>query len=318
MANARNLTTLAVKLGMRYYEEQNLVFGKLAGYECAVREQPDKKMMMVHMVAKPDKSEDASMERLLGQLQQENPAVTAAVYENFTASLRLNTVKEEEPLQQAENLLRQIADFAQKENYHPCCSGCGKTKDVRRFLLDGDARMLCPACRAKAEAGLTDQWQRKKFQHHSALKGFIVVLVILLIGATAWVGVYTSGHSAVLIGVAMTVLSFWGYQHMAGRMKKGSVIGILLGLLATVFFCHNLCVAFELVVAIGQQQEITITSALMFIPTFLKDPINREVYFLQLGLSVLAVALAAAPMLWFVHYSWHHKERLESLDEPTA
>ena len=135
------------------------------------------------------------MERLLGQLQQENPAVTAAVYENFTASLRLNTVKEEEPLQQAENLLRQIADFAQKENYHPCCSGCGKTKDVRRFLLDGDARMLCPACRAKAEAGLTDQWQRKKFQHHSALKGFIVVLVILLIGATAWVGVYTSGHS---------------------------------------------------------------------------------------------------------------------------
>ena len=106
MANARNLTTLAVKLGMRYYEEQNLVFGKLAGYECAVREQPDKKMMMVHMVAKPDKSEDASMERLLGQLQQENPAVTAAVYENFTASLRLNTVKEEEPLQQAENLLK--------------------------------------------------------------------------------------------------------------------------------------------------------------------------------------------------------------------
>ena len=43
MANARNLTALAVKLGMRYYEEQNLVFGKLAGYECAVREQPDKK-----------------------------------------------------------------------------------------------------------------------------------------------------------------------------------------------------------------------------------------------------------------------------------
>lgn len=37
MANARNLTALAVKLGMRYYEEQNLVFGKLAGYECAVR-----------------------------------------------------------------------------------------------------------------------------------------------------------------------------------------------------------------------------------------------------------------------------------------
>ena len=31
MANARNLTALAVKLGMRYYEEQNLVFGKLAG-----------------------------------------------------------------------------------------------------------------------------------------------------------------------------------------------------------------------------------------------------------------------------------------------
>lgn len=50
------------------------------------------------------------------------------------------------------------------------------------------------------------------------------------------------------------------------------MIGILLGLLATVFFCHNLCVAFELVVAIGQQQEITITSALMFIPTFLKGP----------------------------------------------
>ena len=32
----------------------------------------------------------------------------------------------------------------------------------------------------------------------------------------------------------------------------------------------------------------------------------------------LAVVLAAAPMLWFVHYSWHHKERLESLEEPTA
>ena len=76
--------------------------------------------------------------------------------------------------------------------------------------------------------------------------------------------------------------------------------------------------AFELVVAIGQQQEITITGALLFIPTFLKDPTNREVYFLQLGLSLLAVVLASAPMLWMVHYSWHHKERLESLEEPAA
>ncbi len=318
MSNGKNLTALAVKLGMRYYEEQNLLFGRLSGYECAVREQPEKKMIMLHVIARPAAQEDMGMERLLEQLQQEYPVVMAAVYENFTASLRLSTATDEDLLQQAETLLRRITDFAKKEDYRPCCSGCGKTKDVRRFLFDGDARMLCPACRARAEADLTDQWQKKKFPHHSAFKGFIVVLVILLIGATTWIGVYTSGHSAVLVGVAMTVLSFLGYQYMAGRMKKGSVIGVLLGLLATVFLCHNLCVAFELVIAIGQQQEITITGALMFIPSFLKDPTNREVYFLQLGLSVLAVVLAAAPMLWFVHYSWHHKERLESLEEPTA
>lgn len=178
--------------------------------------------------------------------------------------------------------------------------------------------MLCPACRAKAEAGLTDQWQRKKFQHHSALKGFIVVLVILLIGATAWVGVYTSGHSAVLIGVAMTVLSFWGYQHMAGRMKKGSVMAYCWDFWP---LCFSAIISVWLLSWLSpsvSSRKLPITSALMFIPTFLKDPINREVYFLQLGLSVLAVALAAAPMLWFVHYSWHHKERLESLEEPTA
>ncbi len=145
-----------------------------------------------------------------------------------------------------------------------------------------------------------------------------MVLVILLIGATTWIGVYTSGHSAALVGVAMTALSFLGYQYMAGRMKKGSVIGVLLGLLATVFLCHNLCVAFELVIAIGQQQEITITGALMFIPSFFEGSHQSGSLFSQLGLSVLAVVLAAAPMLWFVHYSWHHKERLESLEEPTA
>ena len=317
MANGKNLTALAVKMGMRYYEEQNLVFGKVAGYECAVREQPEKKMMMVHVVAK-SAVDDSGMQQLLEQLQQEYPAITAAVYENYTASLRLSTTQEGNLMQQAEEVLCRITDFAKKEDYRPCCSGCGKTKDVRRFLLDGEARMLCPSCRAKAEASLTDQWQQKKFPHHSVLKGVILVLVVLLIGATAWVGVYTGGHSAVLIGVAMTILSFLGYQYMAGRMKTGSVIGLLLGLLATVFLCHNLCVAFELVVAIGQQQQISITGALLFIPTFLKDPTNREVYFLQLGLSVLAVALAAAPMLWLVHYSWHHKEQLESLEEPAA
>ena len=37
MANANDLTALAVQLGMRYYEEQNLLFGKLDGYECADR-----------------------------------------------------------------------------------------------------------------------------------------------------------------------------------------------------------------------------------------------------------------------------------------
>ncbi|MDD3192656.1 MAG: hypothetical protein PHE47_02185 [Oscillospiraceae bacterium] len=318
MANGSNLTPLAVKLGMRYYEEQNLLFGSVGGFECAVREQPDKKMMMVHVVAKPASGEATGMENLLEHMKEEQEAVSAAVYENFTASLRLNTAVAQDPQQLAGEILRQIIDFARQRAYQPCCSGCGRTKDIRRFLLDGGARMLCPACRAKAEAELTDQWQRKKFSHHSPLKGFIVVLLVLLIGATAWIGIYTSGHSAMLVGVAMTILSFLGYQYMAGRMKKGSVIGILLGILVTVFVCHNLCVAFELVVAIGQQQEITITSALFFIPTFLKDPTNREVYFLQLGLSVLAAALAAAPMLWMVHYSWHHKERLESLEEPTA
>ncbi len=318
MANANDLTALAVQLGMRYYEEQNLLFGKLDGYECAVLAQPEKKMMMIHLSAKSPSSEDSSMELLLEEIRKEYPAVTAAVYENFTASLRLSTTAQEDARQLAASLLGRIAAFAKERQYLPCCGGCGKTKDVRRFLLDGDARMLCPACRAKAEADLTDQWQNKKFPRHSVFKGFIVVLLVLLIGATAWVGVYTSGHSATLVGVVMTVLCFWGYQYMAGRMKKGSIIGILLGLLVTVFLCHNLCVAFELVVAIGQQQEISITGALLFIPTFLKDPTNREVYFLQLGLSVLAVALASAPMLWMVHYSWRHKERLESLEEPAA
>ena len=321
MANAMDLTSLAVELGMKYYEEQNLLFGRLDGYECAVLTQPEKKILMIHLSAKPASQEDggeSGMERLLEEIRQAHPAVTAAVYENYTASLRITTAGEEAPQPLAASLLRQICAFAQEKHYQPCCSGCGKTKDVRRFLLGGDARMLCPACRAKAEADLTDQWQRRKFPHHSAWKGFVVVFLVLLIGSTAWIGVYTSGHSATLVGVAMTVLCFWGYQYMAGRIKKGGIIGILLGLLATVFLCHNLCVAFELVVAIGQQQEISITGALLFIPTVLKDPTNREVYFLQLGLSLLAVILASAPMLWMVHYSWHHKERLESLEEPAA
>ena len=318
MAHAIDLTSLAVDLGMRYYEEQNLLFGRLSGYECAVLTQPEKKILMIHLSAKPASPEDSGMEQLLEEIRQAHPAVKAAVYENFTASLRISTAAEEQPQQLAGLLLKQIAGFAEKNRYQPCCSGCGKTKDVRRFLLGGDARMLCPACRVKAETDLTEQWQRRKFPHHSVWKGLVVVFLVLLIGATAWIGVYTSGHSATLVGVAMTVLCFLGYQYMAGRMKKGGVIGILLGLFATVFLCHNLCVAFELVVAIGQQQEITITGALLFIPTFLKDPTNREVYFLQLGLSLLAVVLASAPMLWMVHYSWHHKERLESLEEPAA
>lgn len=170
MSNGKNLTALAVKLGMRYYEEQNLLFGRLSGYECAVREQPEKKMIMLHVIARPAAQEDMGMERLLEQLQQEYPAVMAAVYENFTASLRLSTATDEDLLQQAETLLRRITDFAKKEDYRPCCSGCGKTKDVRRFLFDGDARMLCPACRARAEADLTDQWQKKKIPASQCLQ----------------------------------------------------------------------------------------------------------------------------------------------------
>lgn len=317
MENRSNLTTLAVNLGMRYYEERSLLFGRVAGYECAVREQAGKKMMMLHVVAKPSSAQDTQMAQMLFTLKGENEAVTAAVYENFTATLRVNTANCEEVPALVEGLIRRIVQFAKEQNYVPCCSGCGKTKDVRRFLMDEDAKMLCPACRVKAEGELTGLWAAKKFPRHSTVKAFICVLIILLIGATAWVGVYVSGKSATLVGVAMTILSFLAYQYMAGRMKKGSVIGILVGLFLTVFICHNLCVAFELVVAIGQQQETTIMGALFFIPSFLKDPTNREVYFLQLGLSVLAVALSAAPMLWMVYYTWHHKVRLESLEEPT-
>lgn len=313
-----DLTALAARLHMRYYEEYQLLFGKVGGYECAVREQPEKRMMMVHLVAKPQKADDSGMEQLLEQLLAQYPAVSAAVYENFTASLRLDTKAAEDPQQLAQTLLEAISGFARHNGYLPCCCGCGKTRDVRRFLLDGDAKMLCPVCRAKAETELTDQWQRKKFQHHSVWKGAIAVLLILMIGATAWIWLYIQGLSAMLAGAAMTVLSFLAYQYLAGRMKKGSIILLLLAIVATVLLCHNLCVAFELVVAIGQQQQITITGALLFIPTFLKDPVNREVYFLQLGLSLLAVAFAAAPMLWMVYYSWHHRQRPESLEEPAA
>lgn len=55
------------------------------------------------------------MERLLEQLQQEYPAVMAAVYENFTASLRLSTATDEDLLQQAETLLRRITVLQKKK-----------------------------------------------------------------------------------------------------------------------------------------------------------------------------------------------------------
>ena len=223
-------------------------------------------MIMLHVIARPAAQEDMGMERLLEQLQQEYPAVMAAVYENFTASLRLSTATDEDLLQQAETLLRRITDFAKKEDYRPCCSGCGKTKDVRRFLFDGDARMLCPACRARAEADLTDQWQKKKFPHHSAFKGFIVVLVILLIGATTWnrrlhkrpfgcIG--WRGND----GPELSWIPVYGWPN-----EKGQRYRRFAGAFGNRISLPYLCVAFELVIAIGQQQEITITGALMFIP----------------------------------------------------
>lgn len=135
MSNGKNLTALAVKLGMRYYEEQNLLFGRLSGYECAVREQPEKKMIMLHVIARPAAQEDMGMERLLEQLQQEYPAVMAAVYENFTASLRLSTATDEDLLQQAETLLRRITDFAKKEDYRPCCQWMRKNKGCKAFPI---------------------------------------------------------------------------------------------------------------------------------------------------------------------------------------
>ena len=49
----KNLTALAVKLGMRYYEEQNLLFGRLSGYECAVGAAGKKKVIMLHVIARP-------------------------------------------------------------------------------------------------------------------------------------------------------------------------------------------------------------------------------------------------------------------------
>lgn len=313
---ARDLTPLAQKLGMRYYEEENLLFGRISGFECALREQPGKKMMMLHVTAKAPRPEDESMLALLQDLKAENEDVTAAVYENFTASLRIRTYGESDLFALIAQLFDKITGFAKKEGFVPCCAGCGKTRDVNRFLLDGDARNMCPACRAKAEAEKTNDWVKKKFPQHNRLKGWVVVAVILLIACTAWIGVYVSGLSATLVGVAMTVACFYAYEHFAGRMKGGAVAVLMILLLLTVFICHNICVSFELVVAIGQTQEVTILGALMFIPQFLKDPTNREVYFIQLGLAVMAVALAAAPMLWLVWRSWHHKERLESLEEP--
>ena len=48
---ARDLTLLAKKLGMRYYEEENLLFGIVSGYECALREQPGKFIVFVDDLA---------------------------------------------------------------------------------------------------------------------------------------------------------------------------------------------------------------------------------------------------------------------------
>jgi len=315
---ARDLTPLAKKLGMRYYEEENLLFGIVSGYECALREQPSKKMMMLHVTAKSPRAEDEGMLAHLQSLKAEHEDVTAAVYENFTASLRIRTYGDADLFELIEQLLGSIIAYAKKENYIPCCAGCGKTRDVHRYLLDGDARAMCPACRAKAEAEKTNSWVKKKFPQHNKIKGWLLVAVILLIAMTVWVGVYVSGLSATLVGVAMTVTCFYVYEHFAGRMKGGSITVMLLLLLLTVFLCHNICVCLELAAVIGQTQQITFLGVMLFIPEFLKDPTNLEVYLIQLGLAVLAVALAAAPMLWLVWRSWHHKERLESLEEPAA
>lgn len=317
MAKGIDMTLMAQKMGLRYYEEENLLFGKIAGYNCSVQRQTQKGILMFHITCRPAAGEDKIIAPLLQKIKKENPAVTAVVYENYTASLRIRT--EDDTIDYpgfVHDLALGIAETVKAAGYLPCCVSCGKTKDLHRVLYDTDARELCPACRAKTEREKTEAWVKKKYPKRPAMKAWVVIFVVLLLAATTWIGLYVTHLSAPLVGAAVTILTFYIYHKMAGRMKAGSIITLSLLILLLVFICHNLCVAFEIVVAVGQNEAISITGALMFIPEFLKDPLNREVYFIQLGLAALAVAVAAAPVAYFIHRSWHHKEHLELLEEP--
>lgn len=317
MANQLDLTSLAQSLGLRYYEEFHLLFGERMGYELSIQRQPEKRIVMLHLGARPKNGEDTVLQPLLEQIKQENPQVGAVVYENYTASVRVNLGEEQTDYQALlAGFANTLAEAAKTHDYIACCASCGKTRDLHRFLQGTEAKKLCPACRAKQEREQAAAWVAKKFPRKSTFRAWIVIAVILLLGATGWLGAYVLGFSAPLLGAVMTVLCFVAYQKMAGRMKKGSIAVLLVLLLLTVFLCHNLCVSFEIMSAVGAKEEANLLGAILFIPSFLKDPLNREVYLLQLGLSLLAVVLSAVPMLYFVYRSWHHKEKLELLEAP--
>ncbi len=314
MGNGEEMYSLAQRMGFRYYEEKDLVFGKRESYHCCVKRQTEKHSLMIAVTAKPARGDDREIKDFLSDVSLSEETVKAAVYENYTASVRLDTAADG-VFECALKILLDIVTFLKGHGFVSCCSGCGSVRDVRRYLYGETARPLCVSCRVDAENELTKQWQHRFFPRHSKFKGIVVVFFILFFGASAWIGFYTADWPTELIGVLMTVFAFFGYQFMAGRMRPLSVSMLILSLIATVFVCHNICVAFELVVAIGQLQQVSITGALLYIPTFLKDPQNLRAYLMQLLVSELAVIFTSAPMIWQVYYSWHHRLQLESLEE---
>lgn len=297
-----NYMELALALGFRYDNVNNVLYGQKDGYDIIIyaADAGHPYLLSIHTAAKNAYGANLTKEQLkepaktvksLGVCSQDGNNIFITV--NAAMGKSVNQEKLHSSVSEG---LSVFTAFLREKGFTPCCSICGKDEEVSGHRSGGFYYHLCPEC---ATSMRTEIATTKSEKQENVIGGIIGALLGSLVGVVCIVLLSQLGYVASLSGVVMALGVLKGYELLGGKLTKKGIIICVVVMLAMTYLGDRANWALLLFTeGGGSDAGFSVFECYRIVPQMLSaGMIEKDTYLIDLAMLYGFLLLGAVPTI---------------------
>ena len=293
---------LAMETGLRFSEENGVLWGELQGYPVVVYV-PNENYPNIFQAVFGGTLHGGTMDK---QDTKELRKPVKGITRVEATATSVSIVFRASNAGAAASILNTLANGLRQKGFIRGCQHCGKDVPTVGANVAGAYLSLCDECFGTLRGQMEVSHGQYQARRENVAAGIVGALFGSLVGAAAIVLVSRLGYVASVTGLVMAVCTLLGYEKLGGKLTKKGVVICSVIMLAMTYWA----------ILIMQEFDVPFFEAYQSISLLLDyEAIEASVYWGNLALVYVFLLLGAVPMIISKLSNQAVKDKISRMDQ---